>query len=394
MEVEELVSKNEDLATKIGQLKETIALQTSECDAKVDEVQRAKKAEVNELKDMLSERESRVLDLEMTAKDLEAQMTSLQSTMDGDTALATSKLEKISTENETLRRAKYELETAMKNLNSERDHIVNLNQDLGLRIVEFEVQVKEMGSQFQSLQVEYEKRGVELTTKQEMVSQGAGSLADLEHSLGEERTRVDNLQVSLNEAETELDELRVSTASLQAEVAVVRELEAANEELNLQVADLTRKNEFLFEEIAKERLRLESKITTLAEHLEQQSQEKQAASADIESLKSENFELAHYKRQVLMLEQEKKDLEAQLVTLTVESRVGNQEHIVAVPEGDGELQGQVDFLNSVIVDMQRKNDKLKAKLELLENAGLLDESVEFYFEGVSARQAADRRAHV
>ena len=48
--------------------------------------------------------------------------------MDGDTALATSKLEKISTENETLRRSKYELETAMKNLNSERDHIVNLNQ--------------------------------------------------------------------------------------------------------------------------------------------------------------------------------------------------------------------------------------------------------------------------
>ena len=34
VEVEELVSKNEDLATKIGQLKETIALQTSECDAK------------------------------------------------------------------------------------------------------------------------------------------------------------------------------------------------------------------------------------------------------------------------------------------------------------------------------------------------------------------------
>ena len=35
---------------------------------------------------------------------------------------------------------------------------------------------------------------------------------------------------------------------------------------------------------------------------------------------------------------------------------------------------QVDFLNSVIVDMQRKNDKLKAKLELLENAGLLGQS--------------------
>ena len=35
---------------------------------------------------------------------------------------------------------------------------------------------------------------MELIAKQEMVSQVAGSLADLQHSLGEERTRVDNLQ--------------------------------------------------------------------------------------------------------------------------------------------------------------------------------------------------------
>ncbi len=38
-------------------------------------------------------------------------------------------------------------------MSSERDHIVNLNEDLSLRIVEFEVSVKEMNSQMQSLQV-------------------------------------------------------------------------------------------------------------------------------------------------------------------------------------------------------------------------------------------------
>ena len=42
---------------------------------------------------------------------------------------------------------------------------------------------------------------------------------------------------------------------------------------------------------------------------------------ELESLKHENVELASYKRQVLMLEQEKKDLETQVVTLTVESRM-------------------------------------------------------------------------
>ena len=46
---------------------------------------------------------------------------------------------------------------------------------------------------------------------------------------------------------------------------------------------------------------------------------------------------------------------------------------------------KVEFLNSVIVDMQRKNDDLKTKLELYESAGILDESVDFIFNGVSSR---------
>ena len=36
---------------------------------------------------------------------------------------------------------------------------------------------------------------------------------------------------------------------------------------------------------------------------------------------------------------------------------------------DENTEGQIDFLNSVIVDMQRKNDQLAAKMELLESAG-------------------------
>ena len=34
---------------------------------------------------------------------------------------------------------------------------------------------------------------------------------------------------------------------------------------------------------------------------------------------------------------------------------------------------QIDFLNSVIVDMQKKNDKLTAQLEIYETAGILGE---------------------
>lgn len=40
-------------------------------------------------------------------------------------------------------------------------------------------------------------------------------------------------------------------------------------------------------------------------------------------------------------------------------------YLSLVEERDS-AQGQVDFLNSIIVDMQRKNDELKARVELLE----------------------------
>merc|ERR1712025_11546 len=58
--------------------------------------------------------------------------------------------------------------------------------------------------------------------------------------------------------------------------------------------------------------------------------------------------------------------------------------------GDDGLKMQIDFLNSVIVDMQKKNDKLTAQLEIYETAGILDETSEFIFNGVSSRAVPPR----
>ena len=46
---------------------------------------------------------------------------------------------------------------------------------------------------------------------------------------------------------------------------------------------------------------------------------------------------------------------------------------VSTGAGDDGLKMQIDFLNSVIVDMQKKNDKLTAQLEIYETAGILGE---------------------
>jgi predicted nuclease with TOPRIM domain len=59
-EVEDLISKNELLNKRIGELSEKMARQTAECDSKLDEMFKAKKSEVGELKSQLAEKESQV----------------------------------------------------------------------------------------------------------------------------------------------------------------------------------------------------------------------------------------------------------------------------------------------------------------------------------------------
>ena len=88
-----------------------------------------------------------------------------------------------------------------------------------------------------------------------------------------------------------------------------------------------------------------------------------------EQLVSENRELNSYKRQVLILEQDKRELESKIHTYRESSPAKS---INTTDEDMDGLRSQVDFLNSVIVDMQRKNDELKSKLDLLESAGIFD----------------------
>merc|ERR1712226_1787015 len=98
-------------------------------------------------------------------------------------------------------------------------------------------------------------------------------------------------------------------------------IDKTNQELSIEVEELTKKNEFLFGEIAKERVRLESKVETLAEALDAKKKEYSIKEFEVSQLQSENLQLISYKRQVLTLEQEARDLEGKLVQVTAEARM-------------------------------------------------------------------------
>ncbi len=58
--MEQLIGKNEALSQRIGELSEKMARQTAECDTKLDEMFKAKKAEVGDLRSQLADKESQV----------------------------------------------------------------------------------------------------------------------------------------------------------------------------------------------------------------------------------------------------------------------------------------------------------------------------------------------
>ena len=59
-EVEELIGTNEALNQRIADLSEKMARQTAEFDGKLDEMFKAKKSEVGDLRGQLAEKESQV----------------------------------------------------------------------------------------------------------------------------------------------------------------------------------------------------------------------------------------------------------------------------------------------------------------------------------------------
>ncbi len=72
-------------------------------------------------------------------------------------------------------------------------------------------------------------------------------------------------QVSLNDTEAERESLLRQVGELEAGLTSLQPLAEERARLAEEVASLNKKNQFLFEELARERLRLESKIETLAE---------------------------------------------------------------------------------------------------------------------------------
>ncbi|KAK6625059.1 hypothetical protein RUM43_005350 [Polyplax serrata] len=118
---------------------------------------------------------------------------------------------------------------------------------------------------------------------------------------------------------------------------------------------------------------LENMLERTNDLLNQREKEMKALTKEVETMRQEKLELEKQKQTI-----EKVQIKAQ-------AENSNDQ----LEERDFE-KGQVDFLNSVIVDMQKKNDALKARIEILEMGYSPEDVEEFNLHNINARSVAPR----
>ncbi|XP_052801595.1 CAP-Gly domain-containing linker protein 1-like isoform X4 [Mya arenaria] len=281
----------------------------------------------------------------------------------------------------------------------------------------------------EELQKELEKLRTTTNQQQETITslmQQTSDSGDLHARMAEQTSQIDGLRKQLGEKETAIKDLQKATSTQKDEMRTMKiELEESQEAVSLledSVQDLEKERDNLTSQLqgAFENRREQDKVLELNQKLNEEIESiKNKHRGEVESLKSQhtslqadidssttliqqkdlhiqqqlkqitemekgNSMLTTYKTSNEMLEKEiagLKDQVNQLQTKLSESHnnanivnnvgavtsEGTNALVEKLREENGNAQGQVEFLNSVIVDLQQKNEELKVRLEVMEN---------------------------
>ncbi|XP_014730445.1 PREDICTED: CAP-Gly domain-containing linker protein 1 isoform X2 [Sturnus vulgaris] len=158
-------------------------------------------------------------------------------------------------------------------------------------------------------------------------------------------------------------------------------LEEERSVLNNQLLEMKKRESTLQKEIDEERASLQKSINVTSALITQKDEELEKLRHEITVLRGENASAKTLQSVVKSLESDKLKLEEKVKNLEQKLKENNEQPLTVMsPSGDAatllqeelarEKQGEIDFLNSVIVDLQRKNEELNLKIQRMCEAAL------------------------
>ncbi|XP_041816380.1 CAP-Gly domain-containing linker protein 1 isoform X2 [Chelmon rostratus] len=377
----------------------------------------------------VSER-SRIMELEREVADLQLRLRASQQKEDAVSlsqqqisslkAQAQSQEKKISELSVDVESKQKELQSVQQDKSSLEQQLGSLRQQLEIGEEErrktaktmqgLEHSVEQSKKDYQTLKEESQCREKELTQATEKAESSAQLLEQLtnekktletqlealkqqnskyqeELSLSKERSSSENQRIGV--LCKEIEELKLATQKSQ-------HLEELNEDRNTQQPDMKTR-----ETISNQQTEGDTNFQkSTGALISDKDRELETLRNEIAVLRGENAVAKTLQAAVETLERDKAQLQSRVHSLEqrlMGTQVAGGEDVEAPPSGDAALEqlreekefaeGQINFLNSVIVDLQRKNEELKVKLKKLALAEFNgNDGTDGFVEGVSKQE--------
>lgn len=324
-----------------------------------------------------------------------------------------SKINELSETKAVLENSVKSLETQLSDLHEELDKKEKLRK-------EAEVKIKESESSKEEKIVKLRNSlECEIAAKQKKIDDVNEQNKELEDKLRLSQDAVDKHKAVLGDKEAIIDKLKAQVKVLEdAQVERVKaEQQSRNEEIKLKQNELSGANKRIHElqhtvnTLEKQLREQETKSADLARTMENNEKEVNKNVQNLqEKLNVAKVEQTRLLNELSRLEKENKQVTANWTEATNQLKLSHEnlkntydgtgdtkQHIVArdidvakLQEENDTAKSQIDFLNSVIVDMQRKNESLLCKIEVLEMGVPANEAEDYTRSTLDKRTAAPR----
>ncbi|XP_072747048.1 uncharacterized protein Clip-190 isoform X3 [Anoplolepis gracilipes] len=304
----------------------------------------------------------------------------------------------------TLENSMKSLETQLSNLHGELDKREKLLTEMEITIKESETSKKKEVMKLQNL-----LEG-ETVAKQNEIEDINRQNKELEEKLRLSQDAIDRHKSDLNDKETIIGKLKAQMKALEdAQVERIKaEQQSRNEETKLKQNELSSANKRIHE-LQHAMNALENQLKEQADLARTMENNEKEVKKNVQNLQ-EKLNVAKTEETRLLdelsrLEKENRQVTAKWTEATNQLKLSHenlkntydgtgdmkQQHIVAkLQEENDTAKSQIDFLNSVIVDMQRKNEKLLCKIEVLEMGVPANEAEDYTRSTLDKRTAAPR----
>ncbi|KAI8126721.1 Restin like protein [Lucilia cuprina] len=296
-------------------------------------------------------------------------------------------LEALKLSNEQISATNAELAEALDILEQEKCETANIFE---LFEMESDQNMEKLVEKLSSLKAELATTQEQLRTKESQFEEQQKHISSTDSVLQNTQTALNDAQKTILELKTQLGQLQQANDELRGQHQESEEKLKQQEDIELQLAEYKK----IVDEMDETSSEKSTQLEKLQKHIAQLQQEK---SQLIENEKTLKIECTSIQRKLELMEMEKtkeivglkqriNDLQS-ISKLKQNGSAGDNSGFETLTADDS--TAQINFLNSIIADMQKKNDTLKAKIEALE-ALPTDFTKPAAFELIAKRKPAPR----